>query len=186
MNNFRSFFVVLLSISLTVFVFSCKEEEPLEPNEAAALLQTPNYDGSEFYGDGGVNGGNGGNNGGGSNVDQYFEATVNGSSLSFSSFTYSYQESFGITMMSGANNSTVTSISFNLSDSLNVGDTVDLSSGGASYIKGVGNAWSSFDGKLFVDDNTSSFIEGVFYFDAENLSTSDTVSVTSGSFKLAK
>jgi hypothetical protein len=183
MKKIKYVFTLVCCLAIVSFIFSCKEEEPLEPNDAAALAQTSNFDGSDFFG-GGNNGG--GNTGGGSNVSQFFEANIDGTNTTFSSITY--QSMSGLSSISGANNSSMTSISFSLFSSLNSGDTIDLggATNGGAYTQGVGNAWSSFEGQLIVDSSTTAFLMCSFHFNAENFSTADTVRITNGSFKVAK
>lgn len=177
----------LLAVLSVLFIFSiifygCKKEDPLTPNEDMKKFQTEDYAGGTDIGGGfgdttGIGGGgtDTSGNGGGVVVNEYFSVDIDGVLKSYSDPSYSpdpqilSSQDFNQTIQIGL-------------PSVEQGDTIYYPP--ISYFKSVSISYSAVDGMLIIDSLTADFIKGSFYCNVER--SGDTLSLTNGSFKVAK
>lgn len=172
MKRINGFLIVFTTLSL---LFSCVvDEEPLKVNEAEANRQNALVDQ--------INEGNGSTGNNGPTITEEFKATVDGVAVDYTiiSFIEGVGASFG-----GSNNIPPSGVSFAIL-SLDTGkyDIGGLSAT-AAYSEGPNDAYEGFAGELIIDSLTNSYLIGTFSFDAKRIQGgTDTVKVTSGSFKV--
>jgi len=170
----------LLLISL--LFFSCKKEQSLTPNKEAAKTQQAGID---FLNNGGETdlGGNGGSSS--STVDEFMNATADGSSKSYSSFSYTDNgSSLTITGSNSSGGITIAILSIPAAgDTLFFDEPLSIS---GNYVPGAGMAYTALDGNLIVDSTTTTMFKGRFFFNAKNNNGADIVAITAGSFRIAK
>jgi len=186
---------IAIIFALSIFtLMACKKEKPLEPNEAAGLIQTEHFSGEEGLGGntgggntgGGNNGGGnngGGNNGGGNTAGVHFTATIDGANKTFPSGSYSDNQ-MGV-IVSGVNSASQESISIMIMAKVIEGDTLQLSNGGmnsATYTVSMTNIYSVQNGMVVFDEITSTYVKGAFYFTAKNNDDNKVATIKDGSF----
>lgn len=171
-----SLYTTLLLFIMFLFLWGCKKEEPLEPNPVMELYQNEHYaGGDDFFGDTtGNGGGTDTTGGGGTTVNEHFTVDIDGVSKSYSNPSFNFGTQI-VNAVQASDQIQITRFSGFSVDTFNY-PTIGLFRGQTSY--------QSIDGRLIIDSLTADFIKGTFYCNVE--SSGDTISLTNGSFKVAK
>lgn len=185
MNTKSSLLVAFSALFIfSIIFYGCKKEDPLTPNEDMEKFQTEDYAGGTDIGGGfgdttGIGGGgtDTSGNGGGVVVNEYFTVEIDGVPKSFNNPSFNFGNQIVNNSLSLDDQIQITRFSgFSV-------DTFDYPTIG--YFKGQAS-YESVDGRLIIDSLTADFIKGTFYCKVVRTTGSDTISLTNGSFKVAK